>query len=203
MPVARLLRAPPVSESTIKPGARERVLEAAYELFSRDSIASVGVDAIVQHSGVAKMSFYKHFPSKDDLILAFLDLRDTRWTTGWLEAEAMRRGNSPSERLLAMFDAFDDWFRLRDFAGCPLLRTVTEVPQGTPIHTAAAHALASARKLIKRFASEAGLAEPDVFAKTWHSLLKGSIVSAVEGDRGVAKHVRRGAVLVLDGWPRG
>jgi AcrR family transcriptional regulator len=194
---------PPANEGGARPGARERVLEAAYELFSRDSIASVGVDAIVQHSGVAKMSFYKHFPSKDDLILAFLDLRDTRWTTGWLEAETTRRAHTPEDRLLVMFDAFDEWFHLRDFAGCPLVRTVAEARQGTPIHAAAAHALTSARKLVKRFATEAGLADAEAFAKTWHALLKGSILSAVEGDRAVAKQVRRGAKLILDGWPRG
>lgn len=184
-----------------KPGARERVLEAAYELFSRSSIATVGVDAIVQRSGVAKMSFYKHFPSKDDLVMAFLDLRDARWT-GWLEADVIRRAATPAERLLAMFDSAEDWFRARDFAGCPLLRTVLEAPPGSPIHTAAAEALSSGRKLTRRFAAELGLADPDGFAKAWHALLKGSIVSAVEGDLGVTKSVRRGAALMLEAWPR-
>lgn len=184
-----------------KPGARERVLEAAYELFSRSSIATVGVDAIVQHSGVAKMSFYKHFPSKDDLVLAFLDLRNVRWT-GWLEADVLRRAATPSERLLAMFDSLEDWCRPREFAGCPLLRTVLEAPQGTPIHAAAAEALGSCRTLVKRFAAELDLADPDGFSKVWHAPLKGSIISAVEGDRGVTKSARRGAALMLEAWPR-
>ncbi len=101
-----------------------------------------------------------------------------------------------------MFESAEDWFRSCDFAGCPLIRTVLEAAPGTPIHAAAAEALGSGRQLVWRFAAELGLADPDGFAKAWHALLKGSIVAAVEGDRGATKSVRRAAALLLEAWPR-
>ena len=71
---------------------RERVGRAAYELFSKDGIRAVGVDAIIAHAGTAKMTLYRHFPSKNDLILDFLQRREQQWTREWLEAESLRRG---------------------------------------------------------------------------------------------------------------
>ena len=68
-------------------GARDRIVDTAYDLFSRHGIRAVGVDRIVAESGVAKMSLYRHFPSKDDLVLAFLQERERRWTNEWLRAE--------------------------------------------------------------------------------------------------------------------
>src|SRR3954470_5167428 len=91
--------------------ARERILGAAYDLFSRRGIRAVGIDAIVAQSGVARMTLYRHFASKEDLVLAFLERREARWTRGWLQAEAQRRASDPAQRLLAIFDVFDEWFR--------------------------------------------------------------------------------------------
>jgi AcrR family transcriptional regulator len=106
--------------------ARERILDTAYELFSHNGIRAVGIDRIVAESGVAKMSLYHHFPSKDDLVLAFLELRMERWTRGWLEAEIERRAETPRERLLAVFDVFDEWFHESDFEGCSFILTLME-----------------------------------------------------------------------------
>ncbi|MGH3021140.1 MAG: helix-turn-helix domain-containing protein, partial [Gaiellaceae bacterium] len=72
--------------------ARERILDSAYELFSRRGIRDVGIDEIVEHSGVAKATLHRHFRSKDELVLAFLVRREELWTREWLEAEARRRG---------------------------------------------------------------------------------------------------------------
>src|SRR5713101_3141881 len=71
--------------------ARERILEAAYDLFSREGIRAVGIDSIIERSGVARMTLYRHFRSKDDLVLAFLERREARWTRDWLQREAERR----------------------------------------------------------------------------------------------------------------
>src|SRR5215216_3744521 len=94
---------------------RERVLETAYELFSRRGIRAVGIDEVIDRAGVAKATLYRHFPSKDDLVLAFLERREERWTRGLVEAEARKRGATPEEQLLAVFDVFDEWFRGQDF----------------------------------------------------------------------------------------
>src|SRR5919106_6239860 len=86
--------------------ARERILETAYRLFSRHGVRAVGVDRIVASSGVAKMSLYRHFRSKEELVLAFLQEREQRWTRDWLHAEASRRGETGADRMLAIFDVF-------------------------------------------------------------------------------------------------
>src|ERR1700730_15050411 len=87
--------------------ARERLVSAAYELFSRNGIQAVGVDAIIERSGVARQTMYRHFASKQDLVLAFLERREELWTRKWLQAEVERRTSDPKQRLLAIFDVFD------------------------------------------------------------------------------------------------
>jgi AcrR family transcriptional regulator len=71
----------------------------------------VGVDTIIAEAGVAKMTFYRHFPSKADLVLAFLQRRERLWSQMWLEAEVLHRAAAPAQRLLAIFEVFDEWFR--------------------------------------------------------------------------------------------
>jgi AcrR family transcriptional regulator len=80
---------------SVEPAARERILESAYDLFSRKGVRAVGVEEVIERSAVAKATLYRHFPSKDDLVLAFLRRREEVWTHGWVEAEARRRGASP------------------------------------------------------------------------------------------------------------
>jgi len=182
--------------------ARERLLAAAYELFAEKGIAAVGVDAIVERSGCAKASLYKNFESKTALALAFLERREELWTRQWLETETKRRASEPEERLLAIFDVFDEWFRNETFEGCSFVNVLLESGRGDPIRSAATDHLASIRAIIREFAVDAGLAQPDEFAQTWHMLMKGSIVSAGEGNAEAARQAKRAAALVLDGWPR-
>src|SRR6478752_4363487 len=96
-------------------GARERILDASYELFSHRGVRAVGVNEVIERAGVATATLYRHFPSKDDLVLAFLDVREQRWTKDFIEASAKRRGSNPEEQLLAIFDVFDEWFHRADF----------------------------------------------------------------------------------------
>lgn len=112
--------------NTVETDARSRILEAAYELFSRQGIRAVGIDAIIRRSGVARMTLYRNFGSKDELVLAFLERREQRWTRDWLQQEAERRAADPAERLLAIFDVFDDWFRHDDFEGCSFINVLLE-----------------------------------------------------------------------------
>jgi len=106
--------------------ARERILGTAYELFSHRGVHDVGIDELVERAGVAKATLYKHFPSKDELVLAFLEQREQIWTYGWVEREARRRGGTPEEQLLAIFDLFDEWFHRDDFEGCSFVNVLLE-----------------------------------------------------------------------------
>lgn len=178
--------------------ARERILETAYALFSRSGIRAVGVDTVVAESGVAKMTLYRHFPSKDDLVLAFLERREELWTRGWVEAETGRRASSPGERLLAIFDIFDEWFHRDDFEGCSFINVLLEMDDREHvIHTAAARHLANIRAFVRGLAKEAGVRDPETFARQWHTLMKGSIVAAGEGDKDAARAAKEVAKLLL------
>lgn len=184
------------------PGARERILNAAYELFSQHGIRAVGIDTIIAKSGVAKMSLYKHFRSKEELVLVYLKMREALWTRQWLEAEIMETGTTPAERLLAIFDVFNGWFQKPDFEGCSFINVLLESEPNSPVHQAAAEQLASIRKILWGQAVEEGLAEPEKFAHTWHFLMKGCIVAANEGNRQAAKQAQEAAAVILKNWPR-
>jgi AcrR family transcriptional regulator len=180
--------------------ARERIMNAAYELFSQRGIQAVGVDSIITTSGVARQTLYRHFDSKQDLVLAFLERREERWTRAWLQSEVEARASEPGARLLAIFDVFDGWFRRDDFEGCSFINVMLEHPDATdPVNVACDEYLAGIRSFLERVASDAGIAEPADFARSWHILMKGSIVSAGEGDREAAKRAQRlGRLLLAD-----
>jgi len=100
----------PAREALESSEERERILAAAYELFAREGIRAVGIDAIVERAGVSQLTLYRHFESKDELVLAFLARREQLWTKEWLEAEVERRAAEPRERLLAIFDVSTSGF---------------------------------------------------------------------------------------------
>jgi AcrR family transcriptional regulator len=183
---------------TERPDARERILETAYELFSRHGIRAVGIDSIISRSGVARMTLYRHFGSKGALVLAFLERREERWTKDWLQHEVERRDADPSERMLAIFDVFDEWFRREDFEGCSFINVLLEIADPTSeLHRASADYLARIRAFVAELANEAGVADPEGVAHKWHILMKGSIVAAGEGDRRAARRAKEVAALIL------
>jgi AcrR family transcriptional regulator len=180
--------------------ARERLLAAAYELFAEQGVQAVGVDAIIERSGVARQTMYRHFGSKQELVLAFLARREQVWIHDWLISEVHRRAPTARERLPAIFDVFDEWFRQPGFEGCSFINVMLEHPdEHHPLHRASAEYLARIRTFLAGLAAEAGIADPDSFAREWHLLMKGSIVSAGEGDRDAALRAKRlGALLLAD-----
>lgn len=180
--------------------ARERILDTAYELFSRNGIRAVGVDRVIAESGVAKMTLYRNFASKDELVLEFLRRREERWTKAWLQAEVERRETDPAERLLAIFDVFDAWFRQDDFEGCSFVNVLLELADtASPVRQATVVHLATIRSFLRGLAADAGVADPEDFAWRWHILMKGSIVAAGEGDVEAARRAQRiGRLLLAD-----
>ncbi len=191
------------SQATLGPGhdARERIMAAAYELFSRRSVRAVGIDEVIERAGVAKATLYRHFSSKDELVLAFLERREVCWTHGWVEAEARRRGSTPEESLLAIFELFDEWFQRDDFEGCSFINVLLETGDlEHPIGQASVRYLANIRTIVTTLATEASLRDPESFARSWHILMKGSIVSAGEGDRDAAKRARELGLMLIDAY---
>ena len=183
----------------VKDGARERILASAYELFSKRGVRAVGVDEVIDRAAVAKATLYRHFPSKDELVLAFLARREELWTLGWVEAEARRRGSTAEEQLLAIFDLFDEWFHRDDFEGCSFVNVLLETSDlEHPLGKASAMHLENIRAVVRTLAEEAGLRDPTEFACSWHILMKGSIVQAGEGDVDAAKRAQKMARLLID-----
>ena len=189
---------PRAQTDTREPEARERIVDSSYELFSQRGIQGVGVDELIEKAGVAKATLYRHFPSKDDLVLAFLESREERWTRGLVEAGARSRGSTPEEQLLAIFDVFDEWFRREDFEACSFINVLLEMGPEHPAGRASMRHLENIRSIVSGLAEEAGLRDPASFARSWHILMKGSIVSAAEGDLEAAHRAQSMARQLID-----
>jgi AcrR family transcriptional regulator len=176
----------------------ERIMAVAYELFSRRGVRDVGVNELIEKSGVAKATFYRHFPSKDSLVLAFLEQRDKQWTIDMILSEAQRRGNTPTEQLLAIFDIFGDWFLREDFEACSFVRVLLEMGPAHPLGQASIDYLDKIRGHIQAAAEEAGLVRPGDFARSLLILMKGSVVQAMEGDVLAAERAQQMARWLIE-----
>jgi AcrR family transcriptional regulator len=178
---------------------RERILEAAYDLFSRSGVRAIGVDTITVHADVAKMTLYRNFSSKHDLAMAFLELREERWTKAWLQAEVRSRAASPAGQLLAIFDVFSEWFARDDFEGCAFVTSLLEFDDPEdPVRKACVTHLANIRTFLAELATASGIDDAQRFATQWHILMKGSIVAAHEGDRDAALQAQELGMLLLE-----
>jgi AcrR family transcriptional regulator len=186
-------------ESAPPENARERILHTAYDLFARHGIRAVGVDRIVAESGVAKTTLYRHFVSKDDLVVAVLALREDLWSRDWLQYEVELRGGPASARLLAIFEVFGEWFRTDDYEGCLFMRTLLELGDRTTSPAAASvEALARIHTWLTGLAQEAGVRDPARFAAQWQLVMLGSLAKAATGDTEAAAEARGVASLLLE-----
>jgi AcrR family transcriptional regulator len=183
---------------TPQPVTQQRILESAYELFSRRGIRGVGINEVIDRAGIAKDTLYRHFRSKDELVVAFLDLREQRWTHEFVEAGARSRGPDPEEQLLGIFDVFDGWFAQPDFEACAFINTLLEMGTEHPGGRASVRHLETIRSIVRGLAEEAELRDPTSFAHSWHILMKGSIVAAAEGDTKAAQRAKAIGRLLLD-----
>jgi AcrR family transcriptional regulator len=162
--------------------ARARITEAASRLFYARGVRGVGVDTVIAESGVAKATFYKHFPRKDDLVLAYLDKVDEAWR-GELAAAAGAAGEDPRGRLVGMFDALSSACRRDDYHGCAFINTAAESVSGTDVHARTVEHKAAVRSWVREMAAAAGATDPDGLALSLTLLLDGGLASGVlDGD---------------------
>ncbi|ANJ67327.1 TetR family transcriptional regulator [Halothiobacillus diazotrophicus] len=110
-----------------QPSARMRILLAAHDLFYRDGIRATGVDRVIAESGVTKVTFYRHFPSKNDLIREFLAFRHQRWMT-WFTEALQRHGGDDR----ALVPALAEWFGSENYRGCAFINSVGELGTTLP-----------------------------------------------------------------------
>ena len=177
---------------------RDGLIDTALELFNRDGYHATGIDKILAESGVAKMTLYKHFKSKDELILAALARRDRRWRR-WLERATGRRTETPHERLLAVFGALGQWFVSPEFQGCMFIRAAGEYGEtGNPIHMAAARHQSDVLHLLRELCAAAGAARPAQLARRLMLLIQGAtVIAQVHGPVGVAAEAGKAAETLI------
>lgn len=176
------------------PSARERLLEVAAKRFYADGIAATGIDRLVADAGVAKMSLYNNFASKDELVTAYLHRRHAEWL-GLLEARVARAG-SARERALAVFDAYLDHAEMayeRGFRGCGLLNGAAELPLGHPGRLAVREHKQEVRDLLVELVTATGVGEPEELAEHLYLLVEGAVVSA--GLEGSPAQIHRARAL--------
>jgi AcrR family transcriptional regulator len=157
--------------------ARDRILDSASELFYRDGYHAVGIDTIIARSGVAKMTLYRHFASKDDLIAAYLERSHAEFMV-WLE-EAISSVDEPRAKLVTAFDAIGKLATSPRCLGCTFQGVASEFPDVD--HPGHRVALDHKRALLERFvglAREAGLRDPDGLAAQLLLLMDGAWVAA-------------------------
>lgn len=177
--------------------AKQRLLTTAEELFYADGIRAVGLDRLLQESGVGRASFYRHFASKDDLVVAVLEDRDRRWLD-WLR-ESVEQTGDPAARPLAVFDALAQRFARKDFRGCAFINTMVEVADRESV----AHQVADRHKrrviaYLDELLTEAGRSDAGELAAELALLVDGAIVTAVrEGTPEAASRARAIAERLL------
>lgn len=178
-------------------GTRDRILDASYGLFAQRGIRDVSIDEILGLSGVAKATLYRHFPSKDDLVLAFLERREQQWTYGTVAAGIQSRSDDPEGQLLAMFDLFDEWFQQEDFEACSFINVLLELGVDHPAGAACVEHIANICGFVAQVAKSAGIPEADEFSRSWNILTAGSIVQAAAGDTQAARRAQRMGRLLI------
>jgi AcrR family transcriptional regulator len=187
-----------MSAAEDKAPVRRRILDAAAQMFYRDGVRAVGVDAIVARCGVAKMSLYRNFPSKAALVAAWLADRDAAFWRRWQRAEAAHAGD-PRAQLEAILDMVAARVADPRWRGCPFLNTGTEFREARhPAQAVIRANKAAVRARLSALAAAAGARDPDLLAQQLQLLIDGAYaIGQSLGPQGPAKTVAgAGRVLI-------
>jgi AcrR family transcriptional regulator len=183
---------------TVQQPARERILDTAYRLFYAHGPRGVGVDTVIAESGVAKATLYKHFPRKDELILAYLDRVDQAWF-GALRAAARAAGEDPRAQLAAMFDALGSACRRDGYHGCAFINAAAESPNGSDVHARTVEHKQVVRAWVTDLARRAQADDPDLLARQLTLLLDGGLAAGVlDADPATAPAAKVAAQALID-----
>ena len=179
---------------------RDHLIDTALELFSRDGFHATGIDKILSESGVAKMTLYNHFKSKDELILAVLRRRDETFRN-WFMRTVEASAEAPRDRLLAIFDALEQWISQEGFCGCTFINATAEFgAHGEAIRGCCAEHKRLVLDYLEELATAAGAQNPAALAFDLSLLAEGAIVTAqVMGSKDAARKAKRAAeILIVD-----
>lgn len=185
------------------PSAQERLLDAAARLFYTRGVTNVGINEIIARAGVARMTLYHHFPSKDALVKAVLERRLTERQAWFQRSDDL--ADEPEGRVLALFDLLAEWFETPDYRGCPLVSATFEL--GGQLNVARQYARSYQEALREFFAARltaAGYSSARQLAAQLQLLVEGaSVVALVAGDAAPAQEARFAAGELLAAGARG
>lgn len=184
----------------MRPSKRDELVRKALEIFYREGFHATGMDLLAAETGISKTTMFKHFRSKEELILAVLRLRDQNFRN-WL-FRRMEEAGSPRAQLEAMFDALAEWFASPEFRSCMFIKAASEYPDTDhPIHAQAAEHKRLLFRQLHKIAADAGAEDPAAMARALLLLKEGAIVTAHLGHEadpaGDAKAVASGLLAGL------
>jgi AcrR family transcriptional regulator len=177
---------------------KAKVFQTAARLFYQHGYRAVGVDTLAAESGIGKMTLYRHYPSKDDLIVAYLkDSNEIFWRNF---EEITKDAPTPREKLLAFFESLQHYVKTPACYGCPFLNVATEYPETDyPGHQVALEHKQSVRARFRQLAKEAGAKKPDVLADQLFLLMDGAyMASRMFGGKNPASHLASAARALID-----
>lgn len=187
--------------STASSAKRDVLLRTAGELFSRQGYRAVGIDTVLAAAGVAKMTLYKHFRSKEELITAVLEQRGQEIAAALTArvAAAVASPGDPGAPILAVFDWLADWVGSPDFHGCLFIKAASEYPDPQDLPRQAAVAFKeSCRTLLEGLCRELPAADPEALARQLQLLLEGALVLAfLQRSPQAARDARQAAAKLL------
>jgi AcrR family transcriptional regulator len=177
---------------------KEKVFRTAARLFYKHGYRAVGVDTLAAESGIGKMTLYRHYPSKDDLIVAYLrDSDDIFWQNF---EQITKDAPTPRGKLLAFFESLQDYVTTPACYGCPFLNVATEYPETDyPGHQVAIAHKQSVRARFRQLAEEAGASKPEILADQLFLLMDGAyMASRMFGSKNPASHLAATARILID-----
>lgn len=180
---------------------QQHILDTASELFYSQGIKATGVDTIVKAAGTTKMSLYKYFPSKDDLVLAHLQ-KSREAIRERIVSNIDSRATAPKDKLLAVFDVFDELQANPAFRGCPFINASAEfAEEGGPVQQAAAEFSENFMRLLADLARQAGAAQAEELAQQLSILIAGAMVrEQMRRHSGAMRSARKAAEILIDSF---
>jgi AcrR family transcriptional regulator len=184
---------------SLNKSARERILETADDLFYREGIHAVGIDTIIEKSGVAKMSLYRSFASKDALVAAYLEARSRRYWQWWDGVMAKSAGQ-PRRQLPDLFEAIAVRTRRPEFRGCAFMKAAAEFPEASSrVRVVALAHKKEMRKRLLELCRSIGAHQPEVLSNQLLMLIEGAYSTAgILGKRDAVKATANAAKALID-----
>jgi AcrR family transcriptional regulator len=178
---------------------KERILATASSLFDARGINSTGVDTIVAEAGIAKMTLYKYFRTKEDLVLEVLTRRSREFAT-WLSTRLEKTSTDPADKLQKLFDCVEEWLADPHCSGLPFIKASAEFPQPEhAVHQRSAELLQEFRNYITSLARDAGIAQPDALGLQLSMLIEGAVLSEqLAKGSGALEHARQAARILIE-----